>query len=144
MFNLQREDADDLWLPLYKPMIDRMKELWGYSTDFCARTGCRSWVFVADTSHAAWVLWDGATEGSGNQHIKTHTVVFPPPFLSWGHFPALFQSRGTYQNYRITHWNQEIWCMPCPSKGGAGNRSGIRPTKGRRFTITMLSPSVQL
>jgi len=103
MFNSKRHDADDLWLPLCKQMIDRMKALSGYRTDFCARTGCRSLVSGADTSHTPLVLQDGATEGSRNQLIKAHTIAFPCPFPAWGHFPALFQSRETYQNYRITH-----------------------------------------
>lgn len=34
---MHREDADDLCLLVHKPMVDRVEEFLGYSTDFCER-----------------------------------------------------------------------------------------------------------
>jgi len=31
--------------------------------------------------------------GVGTRYIKPHQIVFPPPFPSWGHFPAISEQR---------------------------------------------------
>lgn len=121
------------------PWSTDWKNYWGPAQTFVQEPG----IFLQ--IHPMHLLHCGmGQEKTIRTNVYIHTIVFPPPFPSPGHVPVLFQSRGMHKTYRITHWNQEIWCMPNPSKGEAGNRSGIRPATGPWFTITMLSPSVQL
>lgn len=88
MFNLQREDGDDLFLPLYKAMINRMKELWGtaqiFGQELAVGSGCLLQV------HAIYLrcCGMGQQKAEGNQHTKPHTTVFPPTFPSWGRLPS--------------------------------------------------------
>lgn len=57
---MHRVDADDLCLLVHKAMIDRVEELLGYSTDFCARWMDVGPGYLLGMSHSHHVLWDRA------------------------------------------------------------------------------------
>lgn len=68
MSNLQREDGDDLYLPLYKAMINRMKELWGTAQSFAQELAVGSGYLLQ--MHATYLRCCGM--GQQKQKEPTH------------------------------------------------------------------------